>query len=488
MTGSIEQKPPAGDRFQTALALALSAFFLGCALDAGNGSYSKSALAWLTISLLCCGGALAMPAVDRLELLARRSLKSIFVLAILFQILLLLDLPREEANPAAMTGLILIAGLGFLLAFITRRLLWPLFLIMIVAFVSVVTVQFRTTDFPGIDLFYFQQQAADVLVHGHVIFWYGEDEGAHPRQHGLPAIVHGHNPYAMRYHNMYDPSTVFYGPGVVDEHQNLTQGFPYPPLSLLMVLPSCYFTGDCRYVDVVSIGLSALLMAAARPGRWGVLAATLFLLTPKVLRLVDLAWTEPLLTLNFSLAMFCACRCRKMLPWALGLYFACKQYTVLTLPALWLLTDGPDRWKQLAWMCLKAGLVVAVVTLPFFFWNPYEFNRAVVLWQFVQPFRQDALSYLVLMYRHNGGQIPPLWTPFVLVVPTMILGLWRCPRTPAGFAAMVTLVHFAFFAFNKQAFINYYYFIMASSCWAIAAAKLPWPAAAEPALSPRISR
>jgi hypothetical protein len=462
------------DRYQTALALALCAFTLGIALDAGDGSYSRSAIKWLTVSLLCCA-AIALPRSDRLETLARRILKPVFLIAFLFQISLLLQLTGTD--PTIRTGLVLCAALGFILAFISSRLLWPVFAIMLIAFVIIVTIYFRRGDFPGIDLFYFQQQGVDVLLHGKVIFWHGY--GPNARAHGLPAHVFGHNPYAMRYANMYAPSTVFYGPGVVDENQYLTQGFPYPPLSLLMVLPSCALTGDCRYADVLAIGLSALLMATARPGRWGVMAATLFLLTPKVLRVVDFAWTEPLLTLNFSLAMFCACRWRKMLPWALGLYFACKQYTVLSLPALWLLTSGAYPSKQLWEICWKAGVVVAVITLPFFFWNPHEFNRAVVLWQFVQPFRQDALSYLVLIYRHNGGQIPPLWTPFVLVIPTMILGLWRCPRTPAGFAAMVTLVHFAFFAFNKQAFCNYYYFIMASSCWAIAAAQLP-QASAEP--------
>jgi hypothetical protein len=30
-----------------------------------------------------------------------------------------------------------------------------------------------------------------------------------------------------------------------------------------------------------------------------------------------------------------------------------------------------------------------------------------------------------------------------------------------------------FFAFNKQAFCNYYYFLMASAWWSVAAARLP---------------
>ena len=55
------------------------------------------------------------------------------------------------------------------------------------------------------------------------------------------------------------------------------------------------------------------------------------------------------------------------------------------------------------------------------------------------------------------------------MVPAIALALWRCPRTPAGFAAAVTVVYLTFFAFNKQAFANYYYFVVVTACWATAA-------------------
>jgi hypothetical protein len=212
-----------------------------------------------------------------------------------------------------------------------------------------------------------------------------------------------------------------------------------------------------------------VLMATARPGKIAVLAATLFLLTPRSLYVIDLAWTEPLLTLTFSMAMFCACRCRKMLPYALGLYFATKQYTVLSLPALLLLVDGPNYWKELWGMVVRAGAVVAVITVPFFLWDPREFARAVGYWQLIQPFRVDALSYLVVIYHRNGHHPPPIWTPFLAIIPAAALAVWRGARSPTGFAAAVTIINLAFFAFNKQAFCNYYYFVMATSCWAVAA-------------------
>ncbi len=101
-------------------------------------------------------------------------------------------------------------------------------------------------------------------------------------------------------------------------------------------------------------------------------------------------------------------------------------------------------------------------------------------WQFVQPFRPDALSFLVWLriqevdwlFNPETGK-PWMWIPFVAILPAIGLSLWRCARTPAGFAAAVMLIDFVFFALNKQAFCNYYFFVVATACWAIAAADYP---------------
>ena len=111
-----------------------------------------------------------------------------------------------------------------------------------------------------------------------------------------------------------------------------------------------------------------------------------------------------------------------------------------------------------------------LITVPLFLWNPAAFWRAVVEFQFIQPFRIDALSHLVWM--HNRLPLWNLvrWTPFVLAVPATAFALWRADRSPAGFAAAFTLVNLTFVAFNKQAFYNYYYFAAATAWWAAAAA------------------
>ena len=123
----------------------------------------------------------------------------------------------------------------------------------------------------------------------------------------------------------------------------------------------------------------------------------------------------------------------------------------------------------------KALLVVLAINLPFFILNPHAFIRALVIFQFLQPFRNDALSYLVFVHNNIPGLRLPIWIsllPLVMIIP---LSLRRLASSPAGFAAAVTAVHLFFFAFNKQAFCNYYYFVIATACWAIAAANFPIP-------------
>lgn len=163
---------------------------------------------------------------------------------------------------------------------------------------------------------------------------------------GAEALWHGHNPYSFRYPNVYPPNTPFYGEGVVDASGHwLTYGFPYPPLSLLMSTLG-WIVGDVRIAHALAAAATAGLMFAARPGRISALAAALFILTPLSVFVPSQSWTEPLLALNFSLVMFCACRAEKsrlLLPLALGLFLATKQYAVLSLPAVILLVGKGNQ-------------------------------------------------------------------------------------------------------------------------------------------------
>jgi len=169
--------------------------------------------------------------------------------------------------------------------------------------------------------------------------------------------------------------------------------------------------------------------------------------------------------------MISAIRWRAALPYALGLFFAVKQYTLFAVPLVWLLTVDRDPWREYSRLIVRAAIVAAAITAPFVLWDVGSFTRSVVEFQFLQPFRLDALSYLVWLSRHLPELPTPTWLSFALLVPTMAFVLRRCGRSPASFAAAVTIVNLVFFAFGKQAFYNYYFFVSATGFWTLAAAR-----------------
>jgi hypothetical protein len=450
-----------GDRVALAAGMTACALLTSMAIEV-NGQYDPLALFLLTLGVVCCVAAVvARPGPVMKRFLSRWLTLILTATALLCACVMLFDALGDR--PIAI-GVLLLGALGLSQALDVGAARIPLLAAAIVVFCAVTAATFvspHRQKNPDIDVFLFHQQAAYDLQHGQ-------------------------NPYAGRIQNIYPapaatvfqdpprfgPGTPYYGPGVVGDQGWLTYGYPYPPLNALMVTPTYVLGGDSRFTHVVAIALSALMMALARPGRWGPLAAILLLLTPQGIEVVDRSWTEPLLLCTFSLAMLCACRWPAGLPWALGLFFSTKQYTIVAVPAVFLLVQGPHPLREFLKSMIKAGIVVVAIALPFVLWNPHEFIRAVVQFQLVQPFRSDALSYLAWTYKHAGGFMAPVWTPFLAAGLAAALALWRCPRTPAGFAAALALTCIIFFVFNKQAFGNYYYFVAGTALWAVAATDL----------------
>ena len=422
------------------LGMVLFAFCAGYAININNGYYDRWALLWLTVGLAFGLAALFVSSVERVDAVLLRSLPVMLGLGIAGNAALLLS--RRHHEPLPVVAVLVLTGLALLQAFDLRWARVPVVVLAAGLFCYCGVVAISLPD-PQMDVYHWQQHTSE-------------------------ALLERHNPYELRIHPHY-LSSQFYPPGALDSLGWLTVALPYPPLSLLLVLPSFMITGDIRYAQLAAIAVSVVLMTLARRGRVAALAAMFFLLTPRALFVLWNGWTEPLMVLTFSLVMFCACRWRTGLPWALGLFLITKQTAVWAVPLVFLLVEGPKRWKQLFWMAVKAAVVAVVVNVPFVIWNFHEFVRAVVLLRVVPPFRTDALTYLVWIYSLTG-KIPPTWIGAIVGVVVIALVLWKAPRTPAGFAIGVTLVTTLFFAFSKQAFANYYYFTIATACWAIAAA------------------
>jgi hypothetical protein len=185
---------------------------------------------------------------------------------------------------------------------------------------------------------------------------------------GARALVEGTNPYLPIYENLHGADSPYYGPGLVVDGE-LTIGFPYPPLSLLLVLPGELLAGDPRFVHLLALELAAVAMAlSGHLGRVSTAAALVFLFAPWTFFLVAGAWTEPLVILGVAGVLLAATRAPRLLGVAVGLMIAVKQYLLLGLPLalIFLARSGGERWR-IGWQSVA---LAAVLTLPFFLWDP----------------------------------------------------------------------------------------------------------------------
>lgn len=286
---------------------------------------------------------------------------------------------------------------------------------------------------PSIDVFVFQQESSR-------------------------ALLSGRNPYALTFPNIYG-GTAFYGPGTAD-NRTVFIGFPYLPLSLLLALPGWLLAGDYRAAQVFACGLAAAAMLVPRRGRLPLLAVASLLFTPRMFFVLEQGWTEPFGVALFALLLVAAVRNSKLRPLALGLLVAWKQYTVFLLPLAALLFPRPLNWRAYGRMVVIAVGVATLITLPFFLWDPAAFWKSVVRFQFVQPFRTEALDFPAwwVSLGHPPFDVLP-WMLGATAV-ALLAVLLRPAVGPSGFAAASAFVYGAFFAFSKQSFCNYWWFML----------------------------
>jgi hypothetical protein len=276
------------------------------------------------------------------------------------------------------------------------------------------------------------------------------------------ALADGRNPYDMTFPIISPEEKQFYGDGVV-QNGRLQFGYPYFPETLFAVMPADLLHFDVRYTQLAAIIGSAILIAAASPGTGGFAAALLLLTTPRIYFILEESWIEPIVLLTLATTIACAARWPRLLPYAFGIFFASKQYVPV---AAVLLFVGSRPLRQTASLLFTSALVASVVTLPMALWNLSAFWKSVVSLQFRQPFRPDALSYLSWVGEALWAPLAVTAIPFALLFLTIGLVLWR--RRSMSFASAMAFCFLLFFAFNKQAFANYYFFVIGAMACGIA--------------------
>ena len=294
---------------------------------------------------------------------------------------------------------------------------------------------------PGIDVLMFQRQSC-------------------------AALLQGVNPYTIRFLDPYPPaaSATFYGPGV-SAGGVLQFGYPYMPLTLLMALPG-HLLGDVRFASLTCMVSAAILIGYARRGPEPKAAAALVMFSPIAPLVIVLGWTESYLLVLVATVYFCSCRAPRWVPFAFGLLLVSKQYMLGLAPLGILLLPKPWTARAVRDFAMKAAATGVAVTAPLALWNPKAFWESAITLQARQPYRPDALSFLVWFAPANPASW--VWLPFAGLAVAIAACLWATRRRAASFPLAVALCLLAFFALNKQAFANYYYLVIGSLCVAVA--------------------
>lgn len=330
--------------------------------------------------------------------------------------------------------------------------------------------------------------AAWVVLAGAVVHaspWPGIDVWLY-RQGGALALLEGRDPYAFVFRNPYGPETTVIARELLTPDGRGITALPYPPLTLLLDLPAALL-GDVRWTTIVATAAAAFsIRAIGRGTRTAELAATLLLLQPATMLVIELAWTEPLvLAATTGLAVLIARGLNARATEAAqpgqgwlatglvaGIALAAKQYTPLLLLPLLPLVDARRRWHVVA----VAAALCAAIYLPFLAWDSAALWRGVVTFQLMQPFRLDALSWPAAVVTWGGPTLPS-WPAFLLSALAVALTLRSAARSRSvshalagGAAAWLVLA-----LGSKQAFCNYYWLAAGLLCAAIAAAARPGP-------------
>ncbi len=372
------------------------------------GSYTPLAIGLVTAGVgVLTAGVLLLAAVP-----VRRPSRSALAAACLVALVSTVLSPAERyARGPAETwshGLLIAAAVGLLvLACWQRYTRWLGFAVLALA-TSAGVAGIRATPRPTIDDFHILQGSAK-------------------------ALLHLHNIYARAW------------PGA-EGHL-----MPYLPGSAILPTPFYLLFSDVRYGL-----LAALLLAAVAVGRLGrpepwdgpvAVLTGLIMVYPWVLYGVEQSWPEPLLLALIAGMVLCVQR-----GWP-ALAVLCLAGALLTKQHVLILLPFAALWPAFGWRRTLGSLAMAVaITIPWVVAGPTNFWHGAVSYNLSLPPRHDSLS-LFSTVLHTGRTPSFALVPLIMLV-VLGLGLWRLPRTAAGFTLGSAWLLAMFNLLNKQSFFN----------------------------------
>ncbi len=266
------------------------------------------------------------------------------------------------------------------------------------------------------------------------------------QQQGADALLHGGNPYT---HVAADDTT----PG-----RSGATPYVYPPTQVLVGLIGFGLFKDVRYsmlLGVLIAGIGMRLIAARAPRRLPSLVAdapSLFLFfTPKLFFILEQSWVDPVqlgfLTIALTLYVY-----EKRLASILvfGIAASSKQTLFLLVPLVGFMLQLSLR----EWIVM--GVAAAMPVVPFMLWDFHALKHGNFDFLAHIPPRADALTLGNWLNRKFQMDLKgTLAFPFSFAV---VLVACLRGRGASALAVALSFTYVIFFAFNKQAFANYYFF------------------------------
>ncbi len=217
-------------------------------------------------------------------------------------------------------------------------------------------------------------------------------------------LLRAENPYAAVHPD------IKWKPGIDGESIRAgdgTKSFPYPPLSLILVIPG-WLAGDVRWsLLAAQLGATVAVVAAGRrlglaAGHPAELVAATILFDPWGPLMVYRSFTEPLLALTAGLTLWAV---------AAGLgrtagLFLLASVTVKQFGIFWalpILAAGRIPVRAL----ILGTIVAAAIILPFLIADPGAFRLGVYITLASGPPRSESLSLTAALSRATGRPISP---------------------------------------------------------------------------------
>lgn len=258
---------------------------------------------------------------------------------------------------------------------------------------------------------------------------------------GPEALLQLQNPYDYQYSQVY-------------RTQAALTYYPYPPASLLFLVPISLLFKDPRYLFVITEILTAFLFYKMLKKnnvsqKTSELIPSLYLFFPLSFFILEQSWLDPLA--NFLIVAFTYLTCFfKRLNLApaiiMGLIMTTKQYLII-MPLFFL-----RNWKRYKKILLWSLLAVVTILFPFYLAGPNDFN----VYRLNYTFRFDALTLTSFLYQNFKITIPRVVIFLAWIILVSIIFLKRPREIFENYMAM-SYWFLGFFMFGFIAFINEYY-------------------------------